>query len=52
MAAERAMEPVVRAGIERGGITAEMLKGITHGTTSNVIKPKDGNWLPESTEVA
>lgn len=52
MAAERAMEPVVRAGIERGGITAEMLKGITHGTTSNVVRPKGtnviGGNIPES----
>lgn len=45
MAAERAMEPIVRSGIERGGITAEMLRGITHGSASHVVKPPHGNWL-------
>jgi hypothetical protein len=52
MAAERAIDPLVRSGLERGGITAEMLKGMSQGTTSNVVRPKGtqviGGNVPES----
>lgn len=44
--AERAVPPIM----ERGGKGAELLQALGQGTTSNVVKPKGGNWVIGSVE--
>lgn len=51
-AGERLAERVVPPVMERGGLPAVALGSFGTGTTSNVIKPKGGNWLAGSVEEA
>jgi len=44
-AGERLAERTVPPIMERGGVGANLLSALASGTTSNVIKPKGGNWL-------
>jgi hypothetical protein len=44
-AGERLAERTVPSVMERGGVGADLLSTLALGTTSNVIKPKGGNWL-------
>lgn len=44
-AGERLAERVVPQVMDRGGLGAEMLRAMSSGTASNVIKPRGGNWL-------
>jgi hypothetical protein len=45
MRLERGMEPIVNRALEGGGLPREMAQAMGANTQSNVIKPKDGNWL-------
>lgn len=51
-AGERLAERVVPQVMEQGGFGAQALQALGSGTTSNVIKPKGGNWLAGSVEEA
>ena len=49
-AGERLAERAVPAIMDRGGMGAQMLQALGTGTTSNVVKPKGGNWLQGGVE--
>lgn len=51
-AGARAAERAVPTIMERGGVGADLLSTMALGTTSNVIKPKGGNWLAGHVETA
>jgi hypothetical protein len=52
MKLERGMEPIVQRAMESGGLPREMVMAMGNNTQSNVIKPKNGNWLTGSVEGA
>lgn len=49
---ERAAARAVPQIMERRGVGADLLSALASGTTSNVIKPKGGNWLAGHVERA
>lgn len=51
-AGARAAERAVPSIMERGGAGAAALQALAGNTTSNVVKPKGGNWLAGSVEQA
>jgi hypothetical protein len=52
MKLERGMEPIVQRAMESGGLPREMVMAMGNNTQSNVIKPKDGNWMGKNVEGA
>jgi hypothetical protein len=49
---ERAAARAVPQIMERRGVGADLLSALASGTTSNVIKPKGGNWMAGHVERA
>ena len=47
---EQAAARAVPQIMERRGVGADLLSALASGTTSNVVKPKGGNWLASSIE--
>jgi hypothetical protein len=50
MRLERGLEPIVNRALEGGGLPRKMVEAMGANTQSNVIKPKDGNFLTKSVQ--
>jgi hypothetical protein len=47
---EKAVEKQVYSTMEKGGLPAEILQGMTQNTASQVVKGKGGNWIERTVE--